>query len=127
LDVLKGNVPSTRIRDDVAAFSLLFMCRKLMFEHKTAINRRIVVVGASDTGLSCLETLIYSAHLRFNNVTLVSAHGLPLNDEKPLINSLLPSSMAYTGKDLKKMALSTWSAAYACVRRPYFVQGECGC
>lgn len=34
-------------------------------------------MGASELAISFLETLAFSPHLRFNNVTLVSANGLP--------------------------------------------------
>ena len=64
LDNLKGNAPSARLRDDPVPHSVLFLNKKLMLEPKITVNTRIVVVGASDTGLAFLESLIY----RFDDI-----------------------------------------------------------
>lgn len=107
MDVLKGNAPSARLRDDSTPFALLLLSRKLMLEPKVTVNARVVVVGASDTGISCLESLLFRSHLRFNNVTLVSPDGMPLHAE-PAHGQALSTSLAYSPKDLKKIALRTW-------------------
>lgn len=68
--------------------SLNFLSRKLLSEPKITINSRVIVVGASDTGLSCLETLLMVPYLNFTCITLVSMAGVPDGVETPgLINS----------------------------------------
>jgi NADH dehydrogenase FAD-containing subunit len=52
----------------------------LIFQHRTTVNTRIVVVGASDTGLSFLESLVYTPHLHFTGLTLITDDDFPSTD-----------------------------------------------
>ncbi|XP_063727763.1 cilia- and flagella-associated protein 61-like isoform X1 [Symsagittifera roscoffensis] len=109
LHMLHGNVPSERVLRETHPFALYSLNRKLVLEPKIAINARIVVVGASDTSLAFLESLVFSAHLRFNNVTLVSPHGLP--GELPVskeAQEMLSTSLSFTRERLSRMCLRSW-------------------
>lgn len=51
--------------------------RRLLSDEKTVIHARVVVVGASTTGLAVLHTLLHIPYLHFSNLLLISADGLP--------------------------------------------------
>ncbi|KAM4694219.1 cilia- and flagella-associated protein 61 [Discoglossus pictus] len=110
LEKLGINAPSKRVSKDQASYAVNHINRKLTLEPKVTINARIVVVGASDVGISFLETLVFCPHLKFSNITLISTHGLP--GDHPLVSTkdcgFLASSHCYNDKDYALMSLRSW-------------------
>jgi adenylate kinase len=63
-----------------AAFALFVLPKRLLSEPKMTVNQRVVLVGASDAALSCLTRLLATPYLHFSNLTLVSPHGLTMDE-----------------------------------------------
>jgi hypothetical protein len=57
-------------------FALSMISKKFLNQPKQQVNNRIVVVGASDTGISTIESLINIKNLNFTNLTLLAPGGL---------------------------------------------------
>ncbi|CAK1543023.1 unnamed protein product [Leptosia nina] len=79
--IVKGNKDLEVIfRPMSTPFALWTLERPLTSMPKVYVNNSIVVVGASRTGLSFIESLFMgpsAQYLSFTNITLVSEHGLP--------------------------------------------------
>ncbi|XP_009979353.1 PREDICTED: uncharacterized protein C20orf26 homolog, partial [Tauraco erythrolophus] len=109
LEELGINAPSEQVSKDQLRYSLNHINRKLVLESKVSINTRIVVVGASDVGISFLETLVFCPRLKFNNLTLISIRGLPGKD---LLGSkhrrFLINSHCFNDEDYAQMSLCSW-------------------
>ncbi|CEM02697.1 unnamed protein product [Vitrella brassicaformis CCMP3155] len=73
--------------------------KRLLSDRKLPVTARIVVVGASDAGLSVLESLLSLPHLSFKSLALLAPGGLPYGDTQH--SPLLASSGAYNFDDLR--------------------------
>ncbi|KAL6617297.1 hypothetical protein U3516DRAFT_629731 [Neocallimastix sp. 'constans'] len=85
-------------------YNISLITTNLLYEPKFTINTRIIVVGASDTGISFLETLIYKSHYLFNNLVLVSSKDTYKSKECPYA----VDKMNYSVHDLKKMNIENY-------------------
>ncbi|XP_058034308.1 cilia- and flagella-associated protein 61 [Ahaetulla prasina] len=109
LEKLGINAPSKQVSKDQLKYALYHFNRKLSLEPKVSVNCRIVVVGSSNVGISFLETLIFCPHLKFNNLTLISTHGLPGKEESNnLHKQFLINSYCFNEDDYALMSLGSW-------------------
>ena len=88
-----------------APFALCFTTKRLLSEPKILKNSRIVVVGASDTGISFVEALLSISYLHFTNITLISPGGLPHHHVPDKKGNLKSYSTSYIFEELKKLML----------------------
>nr|XP_037873073.1 cilia- and flagella-associated protein 61 isoform X2 [Bombyx mori] len=89
------------------SFSAWFLPKKLTSVPMLYVTTRIVVVGASKTAMSFLNSLLFSdssSYLLFTNVTLVSPNGLPYTKQsKPIAEMMFPTQNNTTDKHLKSI------------------------
>lgn len=83
--------------------ALSIVAKKLLSETKIPVNARIVVVCASDCGLSFLESLLSIPHLLFNSLTLLAPGGLEYHHAHHL--PLVAGTAAYSHQELRRIML----------------------
>lgn len=91
------------LRDMARTKALSIVAKKLLSETKIPVNARIVVVGASDCGLSFLESLLSIPHLLFNSLTLLAPGGLEYHHAHHL--PLVAGTAAYSHNELRRIML----------------------
>lgn len=91
------------LRDAAQTKALSIVPKKLLSETKIPVNARIVVVGASDCGLSFLESLLSAPHLLFNSLTLLAPGGLEYHHSHHL--PLVAGTAAYSHQELRRIML----------------------
>ena len=93
--------------------ALYFLTRKLISEPKIVNNARVVVVGASDTALALLESLLTVPYLQFASLYLVAPHARAKllsprggdGSDPSALPSFLARTSTYTAAELSKLAL----------------------
>ncbi|KAJ3275094.1 hypothetical protein HDV01_001233 [Terramyces sp. JEL0728] len=100
-----GNLRDGQLLYADLPINLQIITMPLMYEPRMVINTRIVVLGASDVGISFLETLIYVGHLHFTNLTLISKNGLP----ERLDDDWIVNNRCYTQLSLKQIAIDYYA------------------
>lgn len=102
-DDLREQERQELLRDSARTNALSIVAKKLLSETKIPVNARIVVVGASDCGLSFLESLLSIPHLLFNSLTLLAPGGLEYHHSHHL--PLVAGSAAYSHNELRRIML----------------------
>ncbi|KEG08579.1 hypothetical protein DQ04_06871000 [Trypanosoma grayi] len=77
-----ANEPDKKTVDgkDVASLGCLFVAtRRLLGDRKKLVHTRIIVVGASSTGLACIHRLLAVPYVTFTNIVLISTDGMPVH------------------------------------------------
>lgn len=64
------------IDEESATFGLSLVTKRSLSQLKINNNSRIVVIGASDTGISFIEYLLSVRYVNFTNLVLVNPGGL---------------------------------------------------
>jgi len=72
---------------------------------KESNNTRIVVVGASDTGISFIESLLTIKNINFTNIMLLSPGGIVTMHVKNQTDFLKACSTNYTLEEIKNLML----------------------
>ena len=86
-------------------FCLIYLSKKMLVEARIANNNRIVVIGASDTGISFIESLLSIRYLEFSYIYLVAPGGLLYHHIEKEIDNMKVSINNYQLKELKKLLL----------------------
>ena len=88
-----------------APFSLSLITKKMLSTNKTSNNSRIVVVGASDTGISFIESLLTIKDVNFTHITLLAPGGLTTMHIQSPGDQLKAMSTNYTLEELKNLMI----------------------
>ena len=91
--------------EEESNFCLTMVTKKMLSDSKIANNNRIVVVGASDTGISFIESLLSIRYLDFSHIYLIAPGGLLYHHINDDTMNLKVSTSNYQIPELKKTLL----------------------
>jgi len=60
----------------VADFNLFILPKNRILENKVRVNKRIIIVGNGDCGISFAENLLDHPHYKFTSVSIVAPGGI---------------------------------------------------
>lgn len=95
------------IDEEESKFSLLIMPKRLLSEAKIINNSRIVVVGASDAGLSFIETLLSLRYVHFTNIVMLAPGGFSHLSSSDGSANIRANSTAYTQEEISNLMLES--------------------
>lgn len=93
--------------ENQADFNMAFTTKRLLSLNKISNNTRIVVVGASDTGISFIESLLSLKYINFTNITLLAPGGTQSIQVDNKNEQLKAQSTNYTLSELKNLMLDS--------------------
>lgn len=91
--------------EEEAKFTLSLLSKKMLVERKATCNARIVVVGASDCGISFIQSLLSYRYMSFTNIVLLAPGGFTYNYLKEPVKNLKSQSTNYTQSEIEKILL----------------------
>jgi hypothetical protein len=95
------------VDEEESTFSLLITTKRLLSEPKIVNNSRIVVVGASDAGLSFVETLLSLKYIHFTNIFLLAPGGFSYTNHGNASMNVKACSTSYSPEEIKSLMLES--------------------
>jgi len=95
------------VDEEESTFSLLITTKRLLSELKILNNSRIVVVGASDAGLSFVESLLSLKYIHFTNIFLLAPGGFSYSNHSDTLMNVKACSTSYSPEEIKSLMLES--------------------
>jgi hypothetical protein len=87
------------------AFALYCFSRRISQTRRAIVNSQVVVVGASECGISAIEQLLCSSDVEFTSITLIAPGGITVGG----------AGSTYSSQDISKIGLEA-QVRFACTK-----------